>query len=26
MHRIRLCEGPGCGWLFPDRSRSHTRR
>jgi predicted RNA-binding Zn ribbon-like protein len=23
---LKLCEGPGCGWLFLDRSRSHTRR
>ncbi|MEU6082682.1 CGNR zinc finger domain-containing protein [Streptomyces sp. NPDC047108] len=23
---VRLCEGPGCGWLFLDRTRSHTRR
>ncbi len=23
---IRLCGGPGCGWLFLDRTRSHTRR
>jgi predicted RNA-binding Zn ribbon-like protein len=26
LHRLRRCEGPGCGWLFLDRSRSHTRR
>jgi predicted RNA-binding Zn ribbon-like protein len=26
IDRVRLCEGPGCGWLFLDRSRSHTRR
>lgn len=23
---VRLCQGPGCGWLFLDRSRSHSRR
>jgi predicted RNA-binding Zn ribbon-like protein len=23
---VRCCAGAGCGWLFIDRSRSHTRR
>ncbi|HTR91179.1 MAG TPA: CGNR zinc finger domain-containing protein [Trebonia sp.] len=23
---LRRCQGPGCGWLFLDRTRSHTRR
>ncbi|MFE9680280.1 CGNR zinc finger domain-containing protein [Streptomyces sp. NPDC006285] len=23
---LRRCQGPGCGWFFLDRSRSHTRR
>ena len=23
---LRRCHGPGCGWLFLDRTRSHTRR
>src|SRR5437764_657626 len=23
---LRCCEGAGCGWLFLDHSRSHTRR
>jgi len=23
---LRRCDGPGCGWLFLDRTRSHTRR
>ena len=22
---LRRCHGPGCGWLFLDRTRSHTR-
>jgi predicted RNA-binding Zn ribbon-like protein len=26
LHLIRRCEGPGCGWLFLDRTRNHTRR
>jgi predicted RNA-binding Zn ribbon-like protein len=26
LHLIRQCEGSGCGWLFLDRTRSHTRR
>ena len=26
LHRLRCCEGPGCGWLFLDRTRSNTRR
>jgi predicted RNA-binding Zn ribbon-like protein len=26
IDRVGLCEGAGCGWLFLDRSRSHTRR
>jgi predicted RNA-binding Zn ribbon-like protein len=26
VDKVRVCEGPGCGWLFIDRSRSHTRR
>lgn len=26
VERIRQCEGPGCGWFFVDRSRSHSRR
>lgn len=24
--RIRQCEGPGCGWLFLDRSRGNSKR
>jgi predicted RNA-binding Zn ribbon-like protein len=24
--RIRICSGPGCGWLFVDRSRNGFRR
>ena len=23
---LRRCAGPGCGWMFLDRTRSHTRR
>ncbi|MEU6025567.1 CGNR zinc finger domain-containing protein [Streptomyces tauricus] len=23
---LRRCQGPGCGWFFLDRSRSHTRQ
>ncbi len=26
LHLLRQCHGPGCGWLFLDRTRSHTRR
>lgn len=26
LARVRECEGRGCGWLFLDESRSHTRR
>ena len=26
LGRLRLCDGPGCGWLFLDRSKSRTRR
>jgi predicted RNA-binding Zn ribbon-like protein len=26
LRLIRQCHGPGCGWLFLDRTRSHTRR
>jgi predicted RNA-binding Zn ribbon-like protein len=26
LHLIRTCQGPGCGWMFLDRTRSHTRR
>ncbi|MEU2109343.1 CGNR zinc finger domain-containing protein [Streptomyces sp. NPDC019507] len=26
MLGLRLCQGPGCGWLFLDRGRSHSRR
>jgi predicted RNA-binding Zn ribbon-like protein len=26
LSAVRRCEGAGCGWLFLDRSRSHTRR
>jgi predicted RNA-binding Zn ribbon-like protein len=26
LHRLRRCDGPGCGWLFLDRTRSNTRR
>ena len=26
LHLLRRCHGPGCGWLFLDRTRSHTRR
>jgi predicted RNA-binding Zn ribbon-like protein len=26
LSRVRECEGRGCGWLFLDESRSHTRR
>jgi len=25
-HPLRRCDGPGCGWLFVDRTRSHSRR
>lgn len=25
-HRVRVCDGPGCGWVFVDRSRNHLRR
>lgn len=25
-HRLRACPGPGCGWVFVDRSRSGSRR
>ena len=24
--RIRLCENPGCGWIFYDDSKNHTRK
>jgi predicted RNA-binding Zn ribbon-like protein len=23
---VRLCSGPGCGWLFIDRTRNHSRQ
>jgi predicted RNA-binding Zn ribbon-like protein len=26
VSRVRVCAGAGCGWLFLDRSRNHTRR
>jgi predicted RNA-binding Zn ribbon-like protein len=26
LHAVRVCQGIGCGWLFIDQSRSHTRR
>ena len=26
LHQIRQCAGAGCGWLYLDRTRSHTRR
>ena len=26
MERIGICEGDGCGWLFYDRSRNHSRK
>ena len=26
LARLRRCAGPGCGWVFLDRSKSHTRR
>lgn len=26
LRLLRRCGGPGCGWLFLDRTRSHTRR
>jgi len=26
LPQLRQCHGPGCGWLFLDRTRSHTRR
>ena len=26
LGRLRQCQDRGCGWLFIDRSRSHTRR
>jgi predicted RNA-binding Zn ribbon-like protein len=26
LRAVRRCHGAGCGWLFLDRSRSHTRR
>ncbi|MDQ1034184.1 putative RNA-binding Zn ribbon-like protein [Streptomyces sp. V3I8] len=26
LANLRRCRGPGCGWFFLDRSRSHTRQ
>ncbi|MEU9187534.1 CGNR zinc finger domain-containing protein [Streptomyces sp. NPDC048484] len=26
LTNLRRCQGPGCGWFFLDRSRSHTRQ
>jgi predicted RNA-binding Zn ribbon-like protein len=26
LAKVRECQGPGCGWLFVDRSRSRPRR
>ncbi len=26
MVKVRVCAGTGCGWLFLDQSRNHTRR
>lgn len=26
MVKVRVCAGTGCGWLFLDHSRNHTRR
>ncbi len=26
LYPLRRCHGAGCGWLFLDRTRSHTRR
>ena len=26
LERVRECQGPGCGWLFVDRSRGRPRR
>jgi predicted RNA-binding Zn ribbon-like protein len=26
LERVRLCAGPGCGWLFLDRSRNRSRK
>jgi predicted RNA-binding Zn ribbon-like protein len=26
LERLRMCEGEGCGWLFLDGSRNHSRR
>ncbi|MFJ2262942.1 CGNR zinc finger domain-containing protein [Streptomyces sp. NPDC087844] len=26
LAQLRRCQGPGCGWFFLDRSRSHTRQ
>lgn len=26
VSRVRVCAAAGCGWLFLDRSRNHTRR
>jgi predicted RNA-binding Zn ribbon-like protein len=26
LHLIRQCHGVGCGWLFLDRTRNHTRQ
>lgn len=26
LYQLRRCAGPGCGWMFLDRTRSHTRR
>lgn len=26
LHRVRLCAGEGCGWLFLDQSRNSSRR
>lgn len=26
LHNVRMCENEGCGWLFIDTSRNHSRR
>ena len=26
LDRVKVCEGPGCGWMFLDTSRNQSRR
>jgi predicted RNA-binding Zn ribbon-like protein len=26
LSRLRRCDGAGCGWLFLDTTRNHSRR